>query len=157
MPRRQYKRKQPQSDPIYDNFEVAKLINYIMLDGKKTVARGIIYRTLENLKKEDNDPLTTLHKAIVNTTPEKEVRPRRLGGASYLVPVEVREERKLHLALNWIIKAATSRTNKEFNSFEAKLTQEIAEAAKNQGAAVAKKHQVEKLASQNKAFSHLKW
>jgi small subunit ribosomal protein S7 len=157
MPRRQYKRKQPKSDPIYESFEVAKLINYIMLDGKKSVARNVIYGTLENLKKEDNDPLVTLHKAITNATPEKEVRPRRLGGASYLVPVDVREERKLHLALNWIVNAATSRPNKEFKSFEAKLTQEILEAAKNQGEAVAKKHQVEKLASQNKAFSHLKW
>ncbi|MDA1316795.1 MAG: 30S ribosomal protein S7 [bacterium] len=157
MPRRQYKRKQPKNDPIYDSFEVAKLINYIMIDGKKTVARSIIHGALDRLKKIDNDPLVTLHKAITNATPEKEVRPRRLGGASYLVPIDVREDRKLHLALNWIVNAATAKSNKEFKSFEEKLTQEISDAAKNQGEAIAKKLQVEKLASQNKAFSHLKW
>lgn len=128
-----------------------------MKDGKKTVAQSIVYGALERLKPEDNDPLLTLQKAIGNVTPDREVRPRRLGGASYLVPTEIRQNRKLHLALNWIIQAAQSRSNKEFHTFEEKLATEILEAAKNGGAAVAKKQQTEKLADQNKAFSHLKW
>lgn len=144
-------------DPVYDSYEVAKLVNYLMVDGKKSVAQKVVYQTLENLKSEENDSLLTLNKAITNVMPEREVRPRRLGGASYLVPTEIRRERRIYLALNWILEAAKSRSNKEFSSFADKLTVEIKEAAKNQGQAVAKKEQTEKLAEQNKAFSHLKW
>jgi len=157
MPRHQYKRRTATPDSVYKSFEVAKLINYIMKDGKKTVAELLVYSMLENIKKEDNDPLITLNKAISNVTPDKEVRPRRLGGASYLVPTDIREDRKMHLALNWIIEAARARSNKEFNSFDLKLAEEIKEAAKRQGHAFAKRQQTEKLAAQNKAFSHLKW
>jgi len=98
-----------------------------------------------------------LRQAIDNVSPLHEVKPRRLGGASYLVPIEVRRERKLFLALNWLIEAARSKSNKEYHSFDKKLLTEILEAAKNQGNAVAKKLQTEKLAEANKAFSHLKW
>ncbi len=157
MPRHQYKKRLQEIDPVHDNYEVSKLINYIMEDGKKSVAQKIVYNMLENLKKEENDSLLTLNKALNNVMPEREVRPRRLGGASYLVPTEVRKDRRLYLALNWIIDAATSRSNKEFRSYADKLTAEIKEAAKNQGAAVAKRQQTEKLAEQNKAFGHLKW
>ena len=157
MPRHQYKKTALQVDPVYGSYEVAKFINYIMLDGKKTVAEKVVYKTLESLKKEDDDALVTLNKAISNVTPEKEVRPRRLGGASYLVPTEVRKDRRLYLALNWLIEAAESRSNKEFHSFAEKLAAEIREAAKNQGIAVTKKLQTEKVADQNRAFSHLKW
>ncbi len=157
MPRHQYKKRTQKVDAVYDTFEVAKLINYIMVDGKKSVAQDIVYTMLENLKKEENDALLTLNKALNNVMPDREVRPRRLGGASYLVPTEVRRDRKLYLALNWIIEGASSRSNKEFHSFAEKLTAEINEAAKNQGAAVAKRQQTEKLAEQNKAFGHLKW
>lgn len=157
MPRHQYKKRTQKVDSVYDTFEVAKLINYIMVDGKKSVAQDIVYSMLENLKKEENDALLTLNKALNNVMPDREVRPRRLGGASYLVPTEVRRERKIYLALNWIIEGASARSNKEFHSFADKLTAEINEAAKNQGAAVAKRQQSEKLAEQNKAFGHLKW
>jgi len=157
MPRHQYKRINPQADPVLKSYEVAKLINYLMVDGKKTIAQNIVYKALESLQKEDNDSLITLSKAIANVTPDREVRPRRLGGASYLVPTDIRADRKLHLALNWIINAARTRSNKEFHTFEEKLSAEILEAAKNQGPAVAKRQQTEKLADQNKAFSHLKW
>ena len=156
MPRHQYKKTKSESDPVYESLEVAKLINYIMEHGKKNVARKIVYTTIENLKKEENDALMTLNKAISNVMPDREVRPRRLGGASYLVPTEVRRSRRLYLALNWIIEAASGRSNKEFKSYANKLTAEIIEASKNQGSAVAKKQQTEKLAEQNKAFSHLK-
>jgi small subunit ribosomal protein S7 len=157
MPRHSYKRIQPDLDPVYNSFEIAKLINYIMYDGKKTVAQEIVYKTMKHLQETEKDALGILHKAIVNATPEKEVRARRLGGASYLVPTEVRSSRRLHLALNWIVEGARSRSNKEFPTFDKKLTAEILEASKNQGFAISKKQQTEKTAEQNKAFSHLKW
>ncbi|MBP7966891.1 30S ribosomal protein S7 [Candidatus Woesebacteria bacterium] len=157
MPRHQYKRRAVKIDPVFDSFEIAKFINYIMLDGKKSVAQKVMYAVMEQLKSEENDSMVTLNKAINNVTPEREVRPRRLGGASYLVPTEVRKERRLHLALNWIIEAAEGRSNKEFPTFAQKLSTEIIEASKNQGQAVAKRQQAEKLADQNKAFAHLKW
>ncbi len=157
MPRHQYKSAPLEMDPVYDSYEVAKLVNYLMQDGKKSVAQKVVYQALESLKEEENDSLLTLNKAITNVMPEKEVRPRRLGGASYLVPTEIRRERRVYLALNWILDAARSRSNKEFKSFADKLAIEIKEAAKNQGQAVSKKEQTEKLAEQNKAFAHLKW
>ncbi|MCA9372310.1 30S ribosomal protein S7 [Candidatus Woesebacteria bacterium] len=157
MPRHQYKKRTIQSDPIYNSYEVAKFINYVMVDGKRTVGERIVYTVLENLKAGKKDPIITLNKAIANVSPNKEVKPRRLGGASYLVPIDVRNERKLYLALNWIIDAAKARSNKEFHSFADKLTAEIKEAAKNQGKAAEKKAQTEKTAAANKAFAHLQW
>ncbi len=157
MPRHSYKRKKIRKDPVYENREVAKLINYIMRDGKRSVAQKIVYGVFEELKKQNQDPLKVLRVALDNVSPTYEVKPRRLGGASYLVPIEVRPDRKLFLALNWIVDAARSRSNKEFHTFEQKLLTELIEASKNQGNAVAKKTQTEKLAEANKAFSHLKW
>ncbi|OGK38670.1 30S ribosomal protein S7 [Candidatus Roizmanbacteria bacterium RIFCSPHIGHO2_12_FULL_41_11] len=157
MPRHPYKKIDFKVDPIYESVEVAKLINYIMKDGKKSLVKRMVYEAMEELQKVENDALKTLYKAISNVAPVVEVKPRRLGGASYLVPAEVRKERRLYLALNWIINAAQSRANKEFHTFKDKLVAEISEAAKNQGQAVAKKAQTEKLADQNRAFSHLRW
>ena len=157
MPRRGYKKNIAKNDSVYKSNEVSKLINYVMLDGKKGVAEKIVYDVLERLEKEQKDPLKTLHLAISNVAPNFEVKPRRLGGASYLVPVEVRRERKLFLALNWIVDSAQTRSNKEYKSFENKLYTEILEAAQNQGNAVTKRNQTEKLAEANKAFAHLKW
>jgi len=157
MPRHQYKKRQHKDDPVYQSYEVAKLIKYVMLDGKKSVAKNLVYQVLEQLKTENKDPLKILNLAINNVAPNVEARPRRLGGASYLVPAEVRRERKLFLALNWIINAAKSRSNKEFHSFDKKLLAEFIDASKNQGQAVGKRMQTEKVAEANKAFSHLKW
>ncbi|MCX7996221.1 MAG: 30S ribosomal protein S7 [Patescibacteria group bacterium] len=158
MPRHAYKRLPVDNDPIYDSFEVAKLINYVMIDGKKNVARKCVYEAIKELAKETpDDPLKLLHKAIGSVQPTVEVRPRRIGGASYLVPVEVRKARKIYLALNWIIDAANARSNKEYRTFTAKLVAEIKDAANGLGAAIAKRQQVEKMAEANKAFSHLKW
>jgi len=157
MPRRNFKRIPTKSDPIYKSLEIAKLINYVMIDGKKSVAQSIVYGLIEKLKKDSENPLETLTKAISNVAPIHEVRPRRLGGASYLVPIEVRKERRLFLALNWIVNAAKTRSNKEFHTFSEKLYAEIKEASQQQGAAFAKKTQTEKLADANRAFSHLKW
>lgn len=157
MPRHSYKKRTVEEDPVYASFEVAKLINYLMKAGKRSVAQKIVYQVLAELKKENEDPLKILHQALSNVSPVYEVKPRRLGGASYLVPTEVRRDRRSFLALNWIINAATARPNKEYKSFYKKLLAEIVDASKNQGTAVAKKQQTEKLAESNKAFSHLKW
>lgn len=157
MPRHQYKKKRIKIDPVYESFEVAKLVNYLMIGGKKNTAQKVVYTTLEELKKENQDPIKVLNQAIHNVAPTYEVKPRRLGGASYLVPTEVRRERKSFLALNWILDAAKTRSNKEYKAFYKKLLAEIKDAANNQGTAVAKRQQTEKLAEANKAFSHLKW
>lgn len=157
MPRHPYKKRTVSNDAVYDSFEISKFINYIMVDGKKSVARSIMYEILEELEEKHKDALKILHKAISNVSPNVEVKPRRLGGASYLVPTEVRKERKLYLAINWIIEAAQVKPNKEFRSFKNKLLTEILDASNNLGAAVAKRTQGEKLAEANKAFSHLKW
>lgn len=157
MPRHNFKRIPTKSDPIYQSLEIAKLINYVMVDGKKSVAQSIVYSLIEKLKKDSENPLEILNKAISNVAPIHEVKPRRLGGASYLVPIEVRRERKLFLALNWIVNAAKTRSNKEFHTFSEKLYAEIKEASQQQGTAFAKKTQTEKLADANRAFSHLKW
>ena len=157
MPRRPYKKRQIDPDPLYQSVKVAKLINYVMRDGKKSLAQKIVYKTFENIKSKGLDPLEILDKAIENVGPKMEVRPRRLGGASYLVPIEVRPERKLFLALNWIIKAALARSSKQYKTFIDKLTAELLDAAEGQGGAVSKRAEVEKLAEANKAFAHLRW
>ncbi len=158
MPRHSYKRINVEEDLIYHDKRVSKLINYVMRDGKKSVAEKIVYGVLEDIKKTTSkDPLLILSKAISNVAPKMEVRPRRLGGASYLVPREVREERKLFLSLNWIIKAAKARSSKEYKTFREKLAAEIIAASQNQGEAVNKRAQTEKLAEANKAFAHLRW
>lgn len=157
MPRHAYKRLDVNPDEVYNSYEVAKLINYIMIDGKRSVARRVVYDALEQLRTDDEDPVRFLLKALGNVTPTTEVRPRRLGGASYLVPVEVRKSRKLYLSMNWLIDAARKRSNKEYHTFTEKLVAEIRDAAQNLGNAIAKKQQTEKMAEANKAFSHLKW
>lgn len=157
MPRHQYKKRPVETDPVYQSHEVAKLINYIMRDGKRSVAQKIVYDVFSQMETEKRDPLKILSQAISNVAPNYEVKPKRLGGASYLVPIEVRRERKLFLALNWIVEAASTRSNKSFNTFSKKLYTELVEASENQGNAVTKRTQTEKLAEANKAFSHLRW
>lgn len=157
MPRRGYNKQTTEKDKVYDSYTVAKLINYIMVDGKKSVATKQVHAALEQIKENKLNPLEVLDKAISNVAPVKEVRPRRVGGASYLVPVDTRQERKLFLALNWIIEAARARSNKQYKTFGSKLHAELMDAYQNQGEAVNKKLQVEKLAAANKAFAHFSW
>lgn len=157
MPRRTYKKNIADEDRIYKSIEVAKLINYVMKDGKKTVAEYVVYGALDILKEQQEEPMKILHNALVNVSPNHEVKPRRVGGASYLVPIETRPVRKLFLGFNWIIEAAQGRSNKEFHTFEKKLAAELLEASKGEGPAVGKKKQVEKLAEANKAFAHFRW
>ncbi|GIW63838.1 MAG: 30S ribosomal protein S7 [Patescibacteria group bacterium] len=157
MPRRSYKKREINPDPVYNSKTVAKLINYIMKDGKKSVAERIVYSAFDKIKAKKLDPIEILDKAIENTAPEMEVRARRLGGASYLVPLPVRPNRKIFLSLNWIIEAASKKSSKQFKNFTEKLTDELLLAAKGEGGAVEKRQEVEKLVEANKAFAHLRW
>lgn len=157
MPRRGYKKTITKKDLIYKSREVAKLINYVMKDGKKTTATKIVYSCLSLIKEKNLDPADTLLKAIENVAPSHEVKPKRVGGASYLIPMETRPGRRIFLSLNWIIEAATKRSNKEYKGFDKKLFAELVDASSAQGEAVAKRVQVEKLAEANKAFAHFRW
>jgi small subunit ribosomal protein S7 len=144
-------------DTIYNNVNVAKLINYIMHDGKKTVAQAQVYRAFDVLTAKGEDPLKAFEKAIQTVGPKVEVKARRVGGANYQVPVEVRHDRKLSLALRWMIEAARKRSNKEFHTFSEKLAAEILAATQNEGEAVRKRDIALKQAEANKAFGHFRW
>jgi len=157
MPRRPYKKTKTIPDLVYNNYQVAKLINYVMRDGKKSVAEQVVYKAFEIIKQKKLSPLQVLSTAIDNVAPSHEVKARRVGGASYLVPMDTPTSRKLFLSLNWIIEGANLRSNKEFHSFEEKLAVELMEAYEGKGKAVEKKNQIEKLAETNKAFAHFRW
>lgn len=151
-------------DPIYQNPVVAKLINKVMHHGKKTIAQKIVYESFENIKKQGHDPVTTFEKALENIMPKMEVRPRRVGGASYMVPMEVRGARRQSLALSWLVNAARNKPlpdvdNRPKNDpvMIVKLTQEILEAAQGQGSAISKKEEMHRMAEANKAFAHFRW
>ena len=146
-------------DSLYNNLLVSKLINGCMKDGKKTVAQHQVYRALDILKKEakSTDPTVTLEQALDNVKPKVEVRPRRIGGAVYQVPTPVRGNRQDSLAIRWLVTASRARTNKQYHSFAEKLVAEIQAALNNEGSAVTKRMEVEKMADANKAFAHLRW
>src|ERR1041385_5989387 len=134
------KKRQVSPDTIYNSHIVAKLINYIMIDGKKTVAADQIYAALTlHSQKGKAEALELFEKAIQNVGPKVEVKARRIGGANYQVPVEVRPERRNSLALRWIIEAARKRSNKEYHSFAEKLAAELFDATQNLGDAIRKR------------------
>lgn len=151
-------------DPLYNNINVAKLINKIMFSGKKSIAQKIVYGTLENIKAKGQDPVQALESALENISPRMEVRPRRVGGASYMVPMEVRGSRRQSLAISWLVTAARERSAKEITEkpknkplMIEKLTVEIMEAATGTGKAVAKREEMNRMAEANKAFAHFRW
>lgn len=146
------------SDPIFGSRVVARLINKVMLDGKKSIAQKLVYKAFEQVKeKSGQDPVSVFEKALQNVFPKMEVRPRRVGGASYQVPSEVRGDRKESLALRWILASAASKPNKEFKTFDQKLAAEILDAANGTGGAVKKKDDVQRTAQANRAFAHFRW
>jgi len=145
-----------EDDKVYQSKLVAKFINRMMRDGKKSVAEKSFYEGLELLKKE-GEPLTIFETAINNVGPRTEVKSRRVGGANYQVPQEVRGDRRISLAIRWILEAARARSNKDFHSFGEKLAAEFLEASKNEGAAVKKRDAVLRMAEANKAFSHFRF
>lgn len=149
-------RKQPQPDSVYNSQVLAKFINNIMLDGKKETARKIVYGALDIIKEKnaDKEPLEVFEAALKNAGPSTEVRSRRVGGANYQVPVPVRPERQLALAMRWIINGARSKKGKDMKFF---LADELLLAAAGEGEAVKKKENVHKMAEANKAFAHFAW
>lgn len=146
-------RKQPAPDPVYCSIKVAKLINYVMERGKKDTARKIVYEVMEGLKKE-GDPVLVLEEALENAAPSVEVRSRRVGGANYQVPREVRPERRLALGLRWIVEEAEG---KKGIPMAKALLAELLAAKKGEGAAVTKKETTHRMAEANKAFAHFAW
>ena len=156
MPRRAFvKRRKVEADPKYNSELVTVFIRKIMLGGKKSTAQSVFYGAMDIMQeKEGKEPLTILQQAVTNATPLLEVRPRRVGGANYQVPVEVRKGRDVALALRWIIKASRERSGK---SMSEKLSSELLDASKGQGAAVKKREETHKMAEANRAFAHYKW
>ena len=157
MPRRKYKVRLVQPDLVYNSLIVGKLINLIMRGGKKNVAQQIVYQSLDNLKAKKIDPKEALDKIIENIGPRMIVKPRRIGGASYMVPKEITPKHRIFLALKWLIEAAQGRSNKEYHTFVEKLTAEFLDAYEQKGTAVEKKLQTHKLAEANKVFAHFSW
>lgn len=158
MPRRgSAKIRKIEPDPIYKNRIVAKLINRAMLEGKKSVIQREVYEAFEIIKKGGEDPIKIFSLAIENVKPSMEVRPRRIGGAAYQVPMQVRGSRKESLAIRWIVAATRLRSNSEYKTFSQKLAAELSDAAKGEGGAIKKKVDMEKVAEANRAFAHFKW
>jgi len=156
MPRRAraIKRETP-PDAKYQSVIIAKLINKIMMRGKKSTAERIVYGALEIMEQQlSKDPATSLEQAIKNATPLLEVKPRRVGGATYQVPVEVRPERGLFLALRWLISSTRARKGK---SMAEKLASELTDALQGQGTTIKKREDTHKMAEANRAFAHYRW
>ncbi len=155
MRKRRAEKRYIKPDPQYNDLLVAKFINSIMLEGKKSVARKIVYTAFNIIEeKTKKSGLETFKKAIANVAPLIEVRSRRVGGATYQVPTEVRPERRTALAMRWIKTYARSRGEK---SMAAKLAGELISASNNEGNSVKKKEDTHKMAEANKAFAHFKW
>lgn len=142
-------------DPKYGDVILTKFMNAIMFDGKKSVAERIVYGALEQVEeKTRQNPVDSFHQALTNVAPHLEVRSRRVGGATYQVPVEVRSERRQALAIRWLIAAARKRNE---TTMVDRLSGELMDAANNRGAAVKKREDTHKMADANKAFSHYRW
>ena len=157
MARRPIKNRNiPGNDVKYDSQKVEKFINYVMLDGKKETARKVVYGAFEEIKTlaETEDPLEVFETALKNVGPSVEVRSRRVGGANYQVPREVRPERRVALAMRWILAATRAKSGKA--SYKS-LAEELVAAYKNEGAAIKKKEDTHKMAEANRAFAHFAW
>ena len=153
--KRKAPKKIPIIDPKYKSSIIPKLINSIMYDGKKTVAEKIVYDAIEKIKSKSKDePITVFNDAINNVRPTVEVRSRRVGGATYQVPVEVKSKRSQALALRLLIDASRKRKDKKMSD---KLFNEIYDAYQNKGSAIKKKEDTHKMAESNKAFAHFRW
>lgn len=142
----------PSPDPKFHNLVVAKLINYVMKDGKKATAQAIVYGAFDLIaKKTEQEPVEVLDKALKNVMPTVEVKSKRVGGANYQVPIQVRGERRLALGLRWLLDAANAKKGRPMAN---KLADEIAAAANNEGEAVRKRTDVHRMAEANRAFAH---
>ncbi|MEX0769277.1 MAG: 30S ribosomal protein S7 [Balneolaceae bacterium] len=155
MRRRTAEKRDVQADPVFEDKMVTRFINSLMRDGKKNVARKILYQAFEIIEeKTGENPIDVFKNAMSNSTPVVEVRSRRVGGATYQVPVEVRSERGTALSIRWIIKGSRSRNDK---SMALRLSKELMDAANNEGGAVRKKDETHRMAEANKAFAHFRF
>jgi small subunit ribosomal protein S7 len=155
MRKRRAEKRYIKPDPKYNDLLVAKFINYLMLDGKKTTARKVVYESFEVLEQKTKKPaLEVFKKAVSNVQPFVEVRSRRVGGATYQVPMEVRAERRIALAFRWIRNYSRDRKDKTMTQ---RLSAELLAAANGEGSSVKKKDDVHRMAEANKAFAHFKW
>ncbi len=144
-------------DPIYGSTLLSKFINNVMEDGKKTVAQKNVYNALDILKEKGMDPIQTFEKALDTIAPRQEVRAKRVGGAAYQVPMEVRGARKVSLSIRWLLDATRKKPNTDYKSFSEKLASEIIAALNNEGEAIRKRDSVHKMADANKAFAHFRF
>ncbi len=156
MRRRTAARRETPPDPRYNNRLVQKMINSLMTDGKKSTAETVVYGAFDVMKKSagTNDVLTMFHKAIENVRPHVELKARRVGGATYQIPIEVRHDRGLALALRWIRTAARGRKGAPMSK---RLADELLNAFKGEGPAVRKREEIHKMAEANRAFAHYRW
>jgi small subunit ribosomal protein S7 len=156
MPRRNRPaRRETTPDARFQNVIAGKFINKIMVSGKKSRAEQIVYGAMDIIEKnESKDPVTVLEQAVRNATPQLEVKSRRIGGATYQVPVEVRPARSLSLAIRWLVASAKARPGK---SMAEKLSGELSDAAKGQGATIKKRDDTHRMAEANRAFAHYRW
>ncbi len=155
MRKKRAEKRPIQPDPKYNDLLVARMINTVLRKGKKNLARKIVYEALEIIaQKTKQNPLDVFRKAVSNVAPLVEVRSRRIGGATYQVPVEVREDRRISLALRWLRMYAKQRKDK---SMSARLASEIIASANGEGASVKKREDTHRMAEANKAFAHFKW
>ena len=153
--RRRPEKREILPDPVYGDEVLSKFMNSVMLDGKKSVAEGIVYSAFETVEtRAKREPLGVFHDALNNIKPGIEVRSRRVGGATYQVPVEVRPERAQALAIRWLISAARGRSE---NTMSARLSGELLDASNNRGNAVKKREDTHRMAEANRAFSHYRW
>ncbi|MBP6913763.1 MAG: 30S ribosomal protein S7 [Candidatus Levybacteria bacterium] len=152
------KKRKIEPDPVYNNLLLAKFINRLMRHGKKTVAQTVVYDTLDFMKeKGEDDPIAAFEKAIDTVSPKVEVKARRIGGAAYQVPTEVRGPRRISLAIRWILEAANKRPTSDYKKFSEKLAAEIMDVNKNTGEAVRRRDVAHKMAEANRAFSHFRF
>ena len=150
-----FKKKVIMPDSVYNDIMVAKFINQVMSDGKKTIAQKIVYGAFDAVKEQTKkDPLMVFRLAIQNVSPVLEVKPKRVGGATYQVPMEVKGNRRLSLAMKWMINSASDKKGK---AMKFKLADELIEASENKGNAVRKKENAHKMAEANRAFAHFAW
>jgi small subunit ribosomal protein S7 len=157
MRHKKVEKRQVEEDKLYRNKLVTKFINRMMRSGKKAVAEKVFYSAFDILKKDGSDPVVIFEAAINNVGPRTEVKARRVGGASYQVPQEVRGDRRVSLAIRWILEAARSRSSKDYHTFSEKLSAEILDASRTEGAAIKKRDTVLRMAEANKAFSHFRF
>jgi small subunit ribosomal protein S7 len=154
--RRRAEKRQIDPDPVYNSTILARFINKVMCDGKKSIARSIVYKAIEQFAKKvgEKDPVEAFEKALENAKPSLEVKSRRIGGATYQVPIEIRPVRRESLAMGWIIKHSRAKAGRNMTDG---LAMELADCFQGQGATIKKKDDTHRMAEANKAFAHYKW